>query len=192
MQNETTLAPPLDNSKEEGRHANPLAMIVLGATAGAVGTWALDRADWFMWDHEDEEARQRTRDVRPNGEPPAHIIARKAEGLLQIKPSREQHAATGQAVHFGLGILPAIAYAFVREKLPGRGIMRGLLFGGSMFVMQDEMANSLSGLAAKPGRYPWQAHARGLVAHLLYGVTTELALNAMEKSGRRLAGNYAR
>lgn len=172
--------------------AGSFATLMRGVVAGAVGTWALDRADWYMWDRVNEEARQRTRSVRPNREPPAHVLASKAEELLDLDPSRERHAAAGQAVHFGIGVVPAIAYAFVRDKLPGRGVARGLMFGGGMFAVQDELMNSMSGLGAAPRDYPWQAHARGLVAHLIYGVATELTLNAMEESARRLASDYAR
>ena len=42
--------------------------------------------------------------------------------------------------------------------------------------------NSVTGLGAKPQDYPWQAHARGLMAHLAYGIATELALNAADKA----------
>ncbi len=47
----------------------------------------------------------------------------------------------------------------------------------------------MTGLGAEPGRYPWQAHARGLVAHIVYGLATELALNL---AGKALAKNQGR
>ena len=46
--------------------------------------------------------------------------------------------------------------------------------------MQDEALNAITGLSARPGQYPWQAHARGLVAHVVYGLVTDIALNAMD------------
>lgn len=39
-------------------------------------------------------------------------------------------------------------------------------------------------LAADPRRYPWQAHARGLVAHLVYGLVTDTALSVLKGPGR--------
>lgn len=164
----------------------------LGATAGAIGGFALDRADWLMWNTLSEETREKTRRVRPNGEPPAHVAASKIEKALDLDPGPQRHATRGQAIHFGIGMLPAIGYALVRDKLPGKGVARGLMFGGGMFLMQDEVANSVSGLGAKPSKYPWQAHARGLIAHLIFGVVTELTLNAMQKSARRLAEHDGR
>jgi hypothetical protein len=157
---------------------------VIGVAAGAVGTWALDRTDWRMWKQEDEEARLQTNAVRPFGEPPAHVLVSKAEKVLGLKPTPEQHEIAGDAVHYGIGIVPAVAYAVVRHKLPGGGPARGALFGLGLFLVQDELVNAATGVGAKPREYPWQAHARGLVSHLVYGVVTEVVLNMMDRSVR--------
>jgi len=53
--------------------------------------------------------------------------------------------------------------------------------------MQDEVLNTVTGLGARPQRYPWQAHARGLVAHIVYGVATELVLNLVENAVQKHA-----
>ncbi len=39
----------------------------------------------------------------------------------------------------------------------------------------------LRGLASGPTAYPWQAHARGLVAHLVLGATTDAVLGAADR-----------
>jgi hypothetical protein len=46
--------------------------------------------------------------------------------------------------------------------------------------VQDEGLNAASGLAADPRKYPWQAHARGLAAHLVFGVVTNAVLNLLK------------
>lgn len=46
-------------------------------------------------------------------------------------------------------------------------------------LIEDEIANPLLGSAAPPGRYPWTAHARGLVAHLVYGLVTDAVLSLL-------------
>jgi len=157
---------------------------LIGAAAGAFGVWALDRADWFMWNHESEASRFRTTAVRPGGEPPAHVAASKIEQMFGLNPTPQQHELAAAVTHYGIGIAPAVLYALYRDKLPVKGPARGLLYGLGLFLLQDEALNSASGLAAKPQDYPWQAHARGLVAHLVYGVATELALNMMEKTAK--------
>lgn len=39
---------------------------------------------------------------------------------------------------------------------------------------------TVTGLAASPGDYPWQDHARGLVAHLVYGIVTDTVLRLLD------------
>lgn len=153
----------------------------MGMVAGAIGVWALDRADYFMWNREDPETRARTRAVRPHGEPPAGVLVSEVEEASGRQLGEAQHEAAQQAVHYAIGIGPAAAYALVRDKAPVSGPARGLLYGLGVFLMQDEGINAVTRLGANPRDYPWQAHGRGLVAHLVYGLTTELALTAMER-----------
>lgn len=173
-----------DTQPETGDGYGTFSKAVMGAAAGAVGTWALDRADWLMWKNEDQDARLQTNAVRPFGEPPAHVLATKAEQLFGLNPTPEQHEIAGALVHHGIGIGPAIVYSIVRDKLPGEGPARGLLYGLALFLLQDEGVNAATRLGAKPQKYPWQAHARGLVSHLVYGVATEMMLNLMDRSVR--------
>lgn len=164
---------------------NVAIMALAGAAAGAFGVWALDRVDWFMWNHEDERARAQTTAVRPRGEPPAQALVTKIEKATGNTLSAEAHETTAQVVHYSIGIAPAIGYALVRDKLPVQGVARGALYGAGLFLMQDEVLNTVTGLGAKPQRYPWQAHARGIVAHIVYGVATELALGLLDDVVRK-------
>jgi xanthosine utilization system XapX-like protein len=154
-----------------------------GAVAGAVGVFVMDRIDWFNWRHEDAEARAQTVSVRPHGEPPAHVVARNAEKAAGAELSPTQHEAAGKAVHYGLGMAPGAIYGMYRDKIPAPPVARGLGYGFALFLLQDEMMNPIAGTAAKPQQYPWQAHARGLVAHLALGLATEFALNALDGIG---------
>lgn len=154
---------------------------LLGALAGAIGVWALDRVDWLMWNREDPRARAQTIRVRPGGEPPSHALVTKVEEFTGLNSTERQHDIAGNITHYSIGIAPAAGYALMRGKIPGNGVSRGALFGLSLFLVQDEALNSFGGLGAKPGAYPWQAHARGLIAHVVYGLTTEFVLNVMDR-----------
>ncbi|WP_334656931.1 DUF1440 domain-containing protein [Sphingomonas panaciterrae] len=172
------------------REASSIVTAFAGAAAGAFGVWALDRVDWFLWNHEDEGARARTTAIRPGGEPPAQALVTKVEKATGKALSADAHEAVSQAVHYSIGIAPAIGYALLRDKLPGNGVARGALYGVGLFLTQDEVLNTVTGLGAKPQRYPWQAHARGIVAHTVYGVATELALAFLDKTlGKRASAN---
>ena len=160
-----------------------------GAVAGAVGVWVMDRVDWFNFEHEDPASRRLTQLVRPRGLDPAHVLANTAAKALGIELSPPQPHPLGAAIHYAIGMGPGALYAVSREHLPGSGPVRGALYGLGLFVLQDEMLNSLTGTAARPDKYPWQAHARGCVAHVVYGVVTDAVLSVL-KGPETSAGSF--
>jgi hypothetical protein len=169
------------SERQQGDTADRVKTALVGAAAGAVGVAVLDRVDWFLWNRQDPAAKRRTEQVRPGGEPPADALVSRIEKLAGADVGEDTHRKLGVATHYAIGIAPAIAFALFRDKLPGRGVPRGLLFGLGLFLTQDEVLNTVTGLGAKPQDYPWQDHARGLAAHLAYGVATEFALRAAEE-----------
>ena len=50
-----------------------------------------------------------------------------------------------------------------------------------MFLVNDEILAPVLGLASGPAAYPWQAHARGLVGHLVLGAVTDTVLAVTEQ-----------
>jgi hypothetical protein len=151
----------------------------------------MDRVDWFNYRHglDTEATRRRTEAARPEGGlDPGHVVAARAAralGLPQPRPP-EQNAA-GLAVHYAIGMAPASLYAALRGRAPALTAGHGALFGLGLFLLQDELANAALGLSGPPRRYPWTAHARGLIAHLVYGVVLETACRAMGLPRRRRA-----
>ena len=65
--------------------------MLLGAVAGAVGVWAMDRVDWFNFRRVGTGARRQTRRVRPGGEDPAHVMAGMAERAVGAALSVSSH-----------------------------------------------------------------------------------------------------
>ncbi|GGC66248.1 hypothetical protein GCM10011504_50260 [Siccirubricoccus deserti] len=171
-----------DGGLRESGTGGIAADMLLGAVAGAVGVWVMDRVDWFMFRHEDPEARWRTQAVRPGEMDPAHVMANKAaEAAIGAELSPPQPHPAGVAVHYAIGIGPGALYGALRERAPVVGTGRGLLYGLSLFLVHDELLNAATGLSADPRRYPWQAHARGLVAHLVYGAVTDAVLDLLHQ-----------
>ncbi len=162
------------------RQGGVAADMAAGVVAGAIAVWALDRVDWFAYSREGAATRRRTEAVRPGGEDPAHVIATRAERVLGVHPSPAAHHAIGQAIHYGIGIAPAALYAVLRRRHPDVTAGHGALFGLVVMLLEDETLNPLAGLAAGPTAYPWQDHARSLVAHLVHGMVTEAALRALQ------------
>ena len=162
-----------------------LLTVAMGAAAGAIGVWALDRLDWFLFDRMSDADRARTRAARPNGEPPAEALVTALSTAVGTELSPRTHKAASLTTHYAIGIAPAIGYALFRHVLPGRGLARGAAYGAALFALQDEGLNTITPLGGKPGDYPWQDHARGFAAHVLYGVATEAALNGLEALAER-------
>lgn len=186
----------LDASKVTIGGSSTIVNAAIGAVGGAIAVWAMDRVDWALWRLEGPETRSRTTAVRPGGEPPAHVIATKLKRLagVEIPGSAEvpsllerldtkgltgnRHHILSTGIHYAIGIGPATAYGIMQDKLPLSGAARGALYGLTLFLAQDEAANALTGLSAKPQEYPWQDHARGLIAHLVYGIVTDAVVTA--------------
>ncbi len=152
--------------------------LLIGVVAGAAAVWVMDRVDWFMYRREPDASRRRTRAVRPEGKDPAHFVASQVSEALGGGPL-PQSGLAGLAVHYAIGIAPAALYGIMKGRVPGVDAGAGLAFGVAMFVAEDEVANPLLGIAAMPQRYPWQPHARGLVAHLVYGLVTDAVVNSV-------------
>ena len=160
--------------------------VALGLAAGALGVWAMDRLDWALWDRQPEAVRRRIEDVRPGGLDPAHVLAHRTASALGKHLTPAQPHPAGVAVHYAVGALPAVVYALLRRRVPAVAAGGGLLYGLGAFLLEDELAGPALGLAAPPQSYPWQAHARGLLSHLLYGAVTEAALRLLTgPAGRR-------
>ncbi|WP_090588324.1 DUF1440 domain-containing protein [Arthrobacter subterraneus] len=155
--------------------------LAMGAVAGAIGVWVMDRVGWSMYRREDPTAFQREHEARSERRDVAHAAVKKAADLTGAPlPTREPSGA-GIAVHYALGILPGALYAAARRKYPALTAGHGTLYGFGLFVLMDEITAPALGLASGPAKYPWQAHARGLVSHLVLGIVTETVLGAFRR-----------
>lgn len=157
-----------------------LGTVLKGAVAGIVATWALDRVDWAMWEAEDSRHRAETRRARPGGMDPAHVAANRIAGAFGRELTPRQPHPLGVAIHYSFATVPTVAYAVLRHRTPAVAAGGGALFGLAAALAEDEGMNPLLGLAAPPQAYPWQDHARSVVAHLVLGVVAEGVLRALD------------
>lgn len=170
----------MESTTSQNGSGSLLADLMIGAAAGVAAIWVMDRIDWFNYRHESDEARRRTESIRPRGKPPAQVMTIRAAERLGTNPSPQQVEKVGTVVHYMLGIAPAMLYSAFQSRYPAITKGRGTLFGFGVFLMHDEAMNPLMGWSAKPTAYPWQAHARGLVAHLVYGAVTDALVRTMK------------
>ena len=170
-----------NSQSHDDQDGNLAADVLKGAIAGAVGVWALDKVTWWLWDREDPHPLQREREARPGGLDPAHVMANRAAEAVGTELTPEQPHPAGLAMHYGLGIVPGAAYGALRKRVPGVGAAGGMVYGLGLFLLQDEGLNPVLGTSGEPWEYPWQAHARGLIGHLVLGAVTHATLNALDR-----------
>ena len=155
--------------------------VLKGAIAGAVSVWMMDRVTWYMYRNEDPEAHRQEKNAQVEGKYVAHVAAGKIVDTLGLDlPARQEHHL-GTGVHYFLGVAPGALYGVYRHRIKGLDAGRGLLYGLGLFIVMDEIVAPLAGLASGPKAYPWQAHARGLVGHLVVGATTEAIVGFLDE-----------
>lgn len=165
--------------------SGPAREAMKGAAAGVIGTVVMDLFTWNMYRRESSATYAREKAAQAEGKWVGHVAAEKLAKKLGKEPSARGLYAAGKGIHFMLGIGPAVAYALLRQRNPRVATGLGALFGLAVFILNDELAAPAAGLASGPKKYPWQAHLRGLVGHLAFGIATEAALNALTWEGRR-------
>lgn len=97
-------------------------------------------------------------------------------------PSEVTTERLGTAVHWSFGVAMAAGYGLVRGG-PRRGIdaFGGLAFGKLLWLVGDELAVPLLGLAKAPWKYPLRAHVTPLFGHLAYGLATAAATQTLAR-----------
>ena len=158
-----------------------LGGLIRGAIAGAAGVWALHELDKYLAGRESFSTRRDTIAARPDGLDPAHVIVDRAAKAIGVELAHPEQNAAGMAVKYVIGILPAALLGALRDRL-GRWTVagRGFAFGVTTWAVQDEWASTKAGLAGPMSKYPWQAHGRGFIGYVVYGLTVDAVLRVLK------------
>jgi uncharacterized membrane protein YagU involved in acid resistance len=151
-----------------------------GAIAGVAATWLMNKATTFMYEREAEDARQREDEARSGGTAYANAAGRVASAL-DVELTDSQRTTAGTALHWILGTTAGAAYGVARSRWPAVARGGGVPFGVGFFLTMDELMNPLLGFTPGPQAFPWQAHARGLGGHVVFGLATEGVLQALDR-----------
>jgi hypothetical protein len=152
----------------------------LSVLAGYVGTKAMEPVSMKLYELEPEHVRQREDAARPG--PPYQIAAEKISGALGIGLDDRQLQRASMALHYGLAIQWAPLYALLRRRADWSPVASGLATGTAMSVIADELMTPAFGFSAPNPAYPLATHARGVAAHLVFG----LAVAAVFEAGWRI------
>ena len=131
---------------------------IVGTVAGMAGGQALDRVAQFMYDRTDPENVRRETEVEPRD--PFVVLTQKVAGA-------------------------GTAYVAASRRWSLGWLAGGALFGTLFWLIEDEGVGPALGLAGDNTKYPVEAHVRGLVAHVAFGVTAALVTNMLGGTKRR-------
>ncbi|AFZ66251.1 DUF1440 domain-containing protein [Deinococcus peraridilitoris] len=154
------------------KERNMLVEAALGALAGGAAAWMMGKATSYLYDQENQQARERE-DAARDGKMAYGVAAEKAAELMDQELDDDQRQQYGSAIHWALSLAAGAAYGVMRDAVPLSGWSKGLLFGAAFWLTVDEAGNAALGLTKPPQAFPWQTHARGLAGHLVFGVVTE-------------------
>lgn len=175
--------------------------VVAGLAAGFVASWTMNQfqaawtklAEGFEKPH-GAQSMQPSEGGTPNqmqssgeqgqqkeDQDDATVKAAKAisEGVFGHKLTKDEKKPAGAVVHYAFGTMTGGVYGAMAELAPQVTTGAGMPFGGAFWVVADEVAVPLLGLAKGPTEYPLSTHAYSLASHLVYGLTTELGRRAV-------------
>jgi uncharacterized membrane protein YagU involved in acid resistance len=171
-----------------GRKRRPSALgeAALGAASGLVATWVMSLAYKPIMRSGSEETRRREKEAQA-GAPPATIQA--ADAAARVVAGRavpgERKRIGGKVVHYAYGTVWGVAFALAARQLgPRVPLATGIAFGAFLWVLSDEILVPLFRFSRAPTRYPPSTHAKGLAAHLVYGVATDATWRLMRGTVR--------
>ncbi len=159
---------------------NLAADLLKGAVAGAAATWLMGQVTTYLYEQEDPQARRQEDEAR-EGKTAYGVAAEKAAGVTGRELSDQEREQFGSAIHWALGMGAGALYGALRGRVPGVDRGRGLAFGTAFFLLMDEGANVALGLTPPPAAFPWQAHARGLAGHLVFGLAADTTLELLDR-----------
>lgn len=104
-----------------------------------------------------------------------------SENIFGHELKENEKKPAGAAVHYAFGTATGGLYGAMAEVAPQVTAGAGLPFGAVFWVVADEVAVPLLGLAKGPTQYPISTHAYALASHLVYGLTAELSRRAVRQ-----------
>jgi uncharacterized membrane protein YagU involved in acid resistance len=158
-----------------------LGDLVCGAIAGAAATWMMDLVTTGMLQQQPADATERENEARPNGQSSLANLVDRIDSAAGLELDAGTKSSASQLAHYALGVVPGALYAAVRRRLPLVGSLRGLIYGATLWAVNDEYVNARLGLSAPWSAYPTETHVRGLVGHLVLGASTDTVLDVLRR-----------
>lgn len=115
---------------------------------------------------------------------PYRIAAEKLTAVFGLELTEQQSNRLSLVVHYGLARQWAPLYPLLRRRTGLGPAAAGLTTGAAMSVVADGLMTPAFGFSAPNLDHPLVTHARGFLAHLVFG----LAVAAVIETGWRITG----
>lgn len=160
--------------------------LVAGVVGGMVASWAMDRFQyrWLSFGGGDELKLQQTPIEEGNREEPATVKTASAisEGVFGHSLTGREKEIAGPIVHYAVGTTAGAVYGVAAEYEPDVTTLAGIPFGAAFWMVVDEGALPLLGLAKGPTAYPISTHAYALASHFVFGLTAEVVRSTVRRA----------
>src|SRR5262249_49190078 len=166
------------------RRAPPLRSFVLGALAGAAGSFVQNiffKATAKIAPRPPEDAFEPPEPQQRHERPTETVARRFVEDVLERGPlDEEDRRRAHPIVHYTFGSMWGAAYGFARESVPMLSSLPGALgWSTVVWAVSDDLILPAFRLSGWPQDYPLKNHLYAWVAHVVYGVTVWGAYRAL-------------
>lgn len=160
--------------------------ILKGTAAGFAGMTSMHYLmTWPIYKMEDEATVRKEKKLKPMGREAPEVMSLKIADAFNVELSDKQIKAASKVCEYSLGVAQAVLYQKFYRKVPMLSAGKGLLYGFGLFLIMDELVVPRMGFSGPTSKYPWQTHVRGLMGHLMYGLTTHLVVSYLDREGRQ-------
>lgn len=150
--------------------------LLVGAAAGTLGGAALLGLSVTLYDLAKPQDVAVEQAIEPRD--PFIVLAQKLQAATGKEMTPHQEKVFEQAVANGLGAVMGAAYALTARNWKLGWLAGGVVFGTLFWAIEDEGLGPAMGLAGDNTQYPLEAHLRGLLSHVAFGVVTAGLLEA--------------
>jgi putative membrane protein len=139
---------------------------------------------WLSFGGGDELELQQAPGDEDNQEEPATVKTASAisEGVFSHSLTAREKEIAGPVVHYAVGTTAGAVYGLAAEYEPDLTSLAGIPFGAAFWMVVDEGALPLLGLAKGPTAYPISTHAYALASHLVFGLTAEVVRRTVRRA----------
>ena len=162
--------------------------ILAGAIGGLAGTWAMSEAQrgWtLLVDRQPPDSAAGKHDARDwqersEGQNSNELAAQAmATTVMGRRLDRDELAVGAALTHYAFGTAMGALYgASMNDQMR---VGTGIAFGLTVWLFADEIAMPLLGLSDSTVRRPLEKHLQSAVAHIVFGVATELTRDAVDQ-----------